>query len=172
MIKIRPEKDTDHVAIYEVNRRTFGQEDEPRLVNNLRKSESYVDGLSLVAEKDGEVVGHILFTKISIEPHQEDFIALSLAPIAVKPEYQRQGIGSKLVNEGLKSCRSRGFNTIIVIGHPKYYPRFGFTLAREKGLESSIPVPDEAFMVLELVSGSLDGIEGNVIFPPEFDEFV
>jgi len=98
-------------------------------------------------------------------------MALSIAPVAVLPEYQGQGIGSKLIDEGLITCKSRGFKVVIVYGHPEYYPRFGFLQARNKGLESSIPVPDEAFMVLELVPGSLDGVEGTVILPPEFDEF-
>lgn len=138
----------------------------------LRESENYVDGLSLVALKDGKIVGHILFTKITIEPENEDFIALSLAPISVLPEYQRQGIGKKLVSEGLKACRMKGFNIIVVIGHPEYYPKFGFTTARDKGLESSIPVPDEAFMVLELIPESLNDVKGRVVFPAEFDEFV
>lgn len=170
MIKYRPEKDADRAAIFEINRLAFGQENEFRLINGIRESENYVNGLSLVAEKDGEVVGHILFSKIHIESPNSDFAALALAPIAVRPDLQRQGIGSNLIIEGLKACKSMGYKSIIVIGHPNYYPRFGFSSAREKGLEAPFPVPDEVFMVLELVPGSLNGIEGIVKFPQEFDE--
>lgn len=170
MFKCRPEKDADRKAIFEINRLAFGQETESCLVDMIRESENYVNGLSLVAEKEGEVVGHILFTKISLEPPNGDFVGLALAPMAVRPDLQRQGIGSSLIIEGLKACKSRGYKTIIVIGHPNYYPRFGFSSAREKGLESPFPVPDEAFMVLELVPGCLDGVEGIITFAPEFTE--
>jgi putative acetyltransferase len=172
MIKIRPEKGSDREGIYKVNELAFRRNVESRLVDKLRESESYVDGLSLVVRKDYEIVGHILFTKVTIEPVNEDFVALSLAPLAVKPEHQRQGIGSYLVTEGLQRCRSKGFNTVIVVGHPEYYPRFGFISARKNGLELSVPVPDEPFMVKELVPGSLYKIKGTVILPPEFDEFI
>lgn len=170
MVKYRPEKDADRAAIFEINRLAFGQENESRLIDRIRESENYVNGLSLVAEKEGEVVGHILFSKIHIESSSNDFVALALGPIAVRPDLQRQGIGSSLIIEGLKACKSRGYKAIIVIGHPNYYPRFGFSSAREEGLESQLPVPDEVFMVLELVPGSLNGIEGIVKFPSEFDE--
>lgn len=168
MIEYRSEKDADRAVIFEINRLAFGQENEACLVDMLRESENYVNGLSLVAEKEGEVVGHILFTKISLEPPNGDFVALALAPMAVRPDLQRQGIGSGLIIEGLKACEYRGYKAIIVIGHPNYYPRFGFSSARGKGLEAPFPVPEEAFMVLELVPGSLDGIDGIVKFPPEF----
>lgn len=170
MIKIRPETPADQSAIYDVNHLAFGREIEPRLVNNLRESENWVEGLSLVAEKEGEVVGHILFTKTPIETPQKDINALTLAPVAVMPNLQRQGIGSGLITEGLKACKLLGYEIVIVVGHPDYYPRFGFKQARENGLESSIEVSDEPFMVLELVPETLDGIKGMVRFPPEFSE--
>jgi putative acetyltransferase len=172
MIKIRPEKEIDREDIYKVNELAFGRDVESRLVDSLRNSESYVEGLSLVAEHVGEIIGHIMFTRISTDPENEKFVGVSLAPIAVLPDCQKKGIGSKLIREGIKACKSKSFKAIIVIGHPEYYPKFGFTQAREKGLESSIPVPDEAFKVLELVTGSLEGTEGKIIFASEFDEFI
>jgi putative acetyltransferase len=172
VVIIRPEKENDREYIYKVNELAFGRDVESRLVDSLRSSKSYVEGLSLVAEHVGEIVGHIMFTRISTDPGNEKFLGVSLAPVAVLPDYQNQGIGSKLIREGIKACKSRSFEAIIVIGHPEYYPKFGFTQARGKGLESSIPVPDEAFMVLELVPGSLEGMEGKIIFASEFDEFI
>lgn len=124
----------------------------------------------LAAENEKEMLGHILFTKISIVPDQEGFNAVILGPLAVKPGLQRQVIDSSLVSEGIKVCKSKGYNSIIVIGHPDYHPRFGFKSASAKGLESPVPVLDEAFMVLELVPGSLDGVAGKIIFPQEFFE--
>jgi len=172
MIKYRPEKDKDHSAIFETNLLAFPEDNEARLVDMLRDSESYVNGLSIVAEKEEKVVGHILFTKLTIESSKGDFVALSLAPLAVKPDFQRQGIGSGLVKEGIKACELLGYKAIVVVGHPEYYPRFGFSSAREKGLEAPFPVPDEAFMVYELVPGYLDNIQGMVKLAPEFDEFI
>ena len=131
----------------------------------LRKSEHYVPGLSLVAVKDGRVVGHILFTRLAIETQGRVFEALSLAPLAVMPAFQGQGIGSGLVTEGLNACKGLGFKAVVVVGHPDYYPRFGFSSARAKGLDAPFPVPDEAFMVRELVSGALDGISGIIRRP-------
>lgn len=172
MIKYRPEKDTDRAAIFETNKLAFPEDNEARLVDMLRESENYVDGLSIVAEKDGEIVGHILFTKLTIESPEGDFVVLSLAPLAVKPDFQKQGIGSGLVKEGIKVCKSLEYKAIVVVGHPEYYPRFGFIPAREKGLEAPFPVPDEAFMVYELSPGYLDNKGGVIRYPPEFDEFL
>jgi putative acetyltransferase len=97
------------------------------------------------------------------------FPALALAPMAVHPEFQNQGIGSRLVMEGLERYRSLGHRIVVVLGHPKYYPRFGFTSARAKGLEAPFPVPDEAFMVAELVPGGLDTVSGMTVYPAPFE---
>lgn len=167
---IRPENIDDYTAIFEVNRLAFSGKAEPRLVEALRRSDDFISELSLVAEKSGDIVGHILFSPITIETQTGAVPALSLAPIAVRPELQRRGIGSELVRQGLERCRRLGHNIVIVIGHPHYYPRFGFSSARAQGLEAPFAVPDEAFMALELVPGALDGIEGMVIYPPAFNE--
>ncbi|WP_424359382.1 GNAT family N-acetyltransferase [Methanocella sp. MCL-LM] len=166
---IRAETADDYAGIYEVNWQAFERAAESRLVNMLRESEHYVPGLSLVAVKDGQVVGHIMFTRLAIETQDGIIESLSLAPVAVLPAFQGQGIGSKLVTEGLKACKTLGFKSVVVVGHPEYYPRFGFSSARAKGIDAPFPVPDEAFMVQELVPGALDGIRGMIRLPKEFE---
>jgi putative acetyltransferase len=89
--------------------------------------------------------------------------------VGLHPEFQKQGIGSKLVRQGLERCRNLGYKVVIVVGHPNYYPRFGFTTARAKGLDAPFLVPDEAFVVIELAPGALNGISGMVIYPPAFE---
>jgi putative acetyltransferase len=170
MITIRPETAEDYAAIAEVNRLAFGQEDEARLVEALRRSPDFIAELSLVAVEAGRVVGHILFSPVVIETKDGPVPALALAPMAVRPEVQNQGIGSELVRDGLERCRSLGHKIVVVVGHPGYYPRFGFSPARAQGLEAPFPVPDEAFLALELVPGALDGVAGMVKFPPPFSE--
>lgn len=172
MITVRIETKKDYPVIYEVNKLGFNRENEAKLVDNLRKSSGFIPELSLVAIKDGKIVGHILFSKVRIKNDKGEITVLTLAPIAVLPKHQRQGIGSLLIKKGLAACKELGWNVIVTIGHPDYYPRFGFTPARQKGLEISFkdPIPDEAFMVCELKSGALKDIEGTVELPPVFEE--
>ncbi|UCE41198.1 MAG: N-acetyltransferase [Candidatus Aminicenantes bacterium] len=170
MITVRVERNEDIGAIHLVNRMAFGQEDEAVLVQRIRESSGFIPALSLVAVKDSRVVGHILFSQIHIVTPKEDVAVLSLAPMAVLPEFQNLGIGSQLVNTGLEKCRESGHTIVVVIGHPQYYPRFGFVPAGKKGLDLLFSVPAEAFMVCELLPNALDGIEGTVIYPPEFAE--
>ena len=170
---IRPEQPSDFAAIAEVNRLAFGGEAEAALVAKLRASEDFVEGLSLVAVKGGQVVGHILMSRVRVRPEggaARAFPALSLAPMAVRPELQNQGIGSRLVSFGLSEARRLGHGFVVVVGHPHYYPKFGFEPARPKGLEAPFPVPDEAFMVLELAPGALRGVKGTVVYPAAFVE--
>lgn len=134
-------------------------EGEAKLVEAIRASEGFVPELSLVAVAH-EIIRHILFSMISIETQHGDVPTVGLAPMAVKPECQNQGIGSKLVREGLRKCEELGFAHVFVLGHPGFYPRFGFTPAKTRGIESPFPVPDEVFMVYEIKPGSLDGIKG------------
>ena len=120
---IRSEQLADHAAIAEVNREAFGQEGEPRLVAALRKAEGFDPALSLVALRDDAIVGHILFSPIQIEREGGDVPAIALAPMAVRPAFQRQGIGSALVRGGLEACRRAGHRIVVVLGHAEYYPR-------------------------------------------------
>ena len=170
MTTIRPETAEDYEAIREVNQLAFGREEEARLVEALRRLPDFIPELSLVGIEAGRVVGHILFSPMVIETQEGAVPALALAVLAVRPEFQNQGIGSELVRDGLERCRSLGHRIVVVIGHPKYYPRFGFSPARAQGLKVPFPVPYEAFLALELVPGALDGLAGMVKYPPPFDE--
>lgn len=160
------ETQSDGEAIRDVNVRAFGRENEARLIDLLRVSIHFIPDLSLVAVDAAHVVGHILFSRIHIQMPKRDVPALALAPMAVLPEYQNRGVGSALVRHGLAESRRLGHRIVVVVGHPSYYPRFGFSSARAKGLEA--PYPDPAFMVQELVPGALDGVRGAVEYPPEF----
>lgn len=122
-----------------------------------------------MATFDGEVVGHVLFSEVSLEPPAESFRAVGLAPLAVLPNHQRRGIGSRLIHDGLDACRNAGYDAVMVLGHSTYYPRFGFVRASDYGLDNEYGV-DEAFMVMELVQGSLVGRSGMVRYAPEFGE--
>lgn len=170
MLKIRREQKEDYPAVREIHELAFQGATEARLVEALRDSDDFMPGLSVVAVQGQKVVGHILFSLVSIQTKGGSAPALVLAPMAVAPEYQNQGIGSELVRHGLKKCLNQGHEIVLVIGHPDYYPRFGFEPATRIGLTLPISVPDEAFMVLELVPGALEGKHGTVRFPPPCDE--
>ncbi len=170
MVVVRSEEPSDYQKIYEINKIAFGGEVEARLVNNLRKTKGFIPQLSLVAEKDGKVVGHILFSIIHINTGEDNIPVLALAPMAVLPEYQKQGIGSLMIKEGLKKSKELGYKIVVLVGHPDYYPRFGFVPAKEKGLKLPFDAPDEAFMVYEIIPNSLVGISGTIEYPPEFAE--
>jgi putative acetyltransferase len=168
LLVIRSETPEDVPAIRRVNEAAFGQGTEADMVDKLRKRGALT--LSLVAVKDGQIVGHITFSPVRIESPGSSFEAIALAPMSVLPAYQRQGIGSKLVRAGLKDCRQLGYDIVVLVGHPNYYPRFGFIPARPKGLECEFEVPNEAWLVLELKKGALAGRRGTVRFQPEFKE--
>lgn len=168
MIIIRSETSEDYTAIFEVNKLAFEQENEARLVEKIRQ-DNFNSQLSLVAVKSSKVVGHILFSNIIIQSQKGDFSALALAPLAVHPEFQNQGIGSQLVQQGLRKCQSLGHKIVVVIGHPTFYTRFGFSSATAKGLSVVWQVPDEAFLILELRPDALNGISGVVKYPSVFD---
>ena len=164
---VRHEASDDCPAIREVNERAFGQPDEANLVDALRgKVEPFI---SLVAERDGRVVGHILLTPVTIDSDDGvTSMAMGLGPMAVLPECQQQGIGSQLVRAGLQECRKIGQFVVFVLGHPTYYPRFGSEPAPPKGLVCQWDVPDEAFMVIELRPGALAGRRGLVRYAEAF----
>jgi putative acetyltransferase len=164
-IIVRPESTADEDAIRHVNRLAFGQDEEARLVDALRDG-GYVR-VSLVAEQAGQIVGHILFSDLPIITRAGTVPALALAPMAVLPELQNQGIGSALVQQGLETCRQQGHRVVVVLGHAHFYPRFGFSPKLAANLDSPFSGSD-SFMALELVPGALDGVVGRVQYPPPF----
>ena len=168
MLTIRMETPEDIGAIRYVNEQAFGQEAEAEIVEKLRKRVALT--LSLVAIQGNEVVGHIAFSPVEVESEHSGFKAIALAPMGVLPAYQRKGIGSQIVRAGLEECRRLGHEIVVVLGHPDYYPRFGFVPARPRGIECEFEVPDEAWMILELREGVLAGRQGTVRFQPEFKE--
>ncbi len=127
--------------------------------------------LSLVAELDGNIVGHILFTPIRIVTPGGESSAVGLGPMAVLPAYQRQGIGSQLIEYGLSECKKMDTTLVIVLGHPDYYPRFGFQKASIFGIRCQETVPEDAFMLAELAEGAAQGFSNGVVYyQPEFWE--
>jgi len=164
---IRPEEMADRDAVYTLNVAAFETPAEAGLVDLLReKAEPTV---SLVAEQEGEVVGHIMFSPVTLSGHP-GLVAMGLAPMAVLPEYQRKGVGSEMVKAGLERCRELGAAAVVVLGHPEYYPRFGFVPSSRFGIACEYEVPEEVFMMLELESGALDGKNGTISYHPAFNE--
>jgi putative acetyltransferase len=166
-IHIREEQPADRVAIFDAVHRAFEQDAEARLVDRLRDG-GYVR-LSLVAEIDEQLVGHILYSDLPIVGPSGTTPALALAPMAVVPEHQSQGIGSALIRKSLQLCQEHGHKIVVVLGHQHYYPRFGFSQELAKPLES--PYAGDSFMALELVPGALTDVQGRVEYAPPFAEF-
>jgi putative acetyltransferase len=162
---IRPEQPDDIAAIRAVNEAAFDTRAEADLVDLLRAQASPL--ISLVAHDEGAVVGHILFSPVSLLGHPDATI-MGLAPMAVLPMHQRRGIGSALVRAGLDACREGEFDAVIVLGHAAYYPRFGFQPASRFGIGCEYDVPDEVFLALELQPGALSGLSGTIRYHPAF----
>jgi predicted N-acetyltransferase YhbS len=168
-ITIRQEVKEDYKRVFKITKLAFGQEKESKLIEKIRKGPNFVPELSLVAEKNNEIVGHILFSKMKIVGESE-YETLMLAPLAVIPELQKQGIGGKLVKKGIEKAIELGFDSIIVVGHKDYYPKFGFQKASKWGIKCPFEVPDGAFMAIELTKKALENKAGVVQFPEEFME--
>ncbi len=151
-------------AIRAVNTAAFGGRYEADLVDKLRADGCAI--VSLVAEVDAGIIAHIMFSRMWIKTPAGLTSAVALAPVAVLPEHQRKRTGGRLIRQGLDLLQSRGENIVIVVGHPDYYPRFGFSREKARSLQS--PFPADAFMAIELSSGALDGIRGAVVYPPAF----
>ncbi|HEY8518334.1 MAG TPA: N-acetyltransferase [Candidatus Binatia bacterium] len=163
---IRPESPRDVAAIRRVNELAFGRRAEADIVDRLRERARPI--VSQVAEDGGEIAGHILISPVTLAS-RPDLLLMGLAPLAVMPERQRQGIGSALVTAGLEECRSLGAAAVVVLGHAAYYPRFGFRPASLFGLRSEYDVADDVFMALELRDGTLAGVSGTVRYHPALD---
>ena len=165
-LTIRPERDVDAAAIRAVTSAAFPTPAEATLVDALRRQQASV--ISLVAEDGDRVVGHILFSPVTL--NGSDQAMLGLAPMAVSPERQRQGIGTGLVRAGLDASRERGAAAVVVVGHPAFYPRFGFVPASRFSLRCEYDVPDDVFMAIELIPGVLR-TGGFVRYHPAFADF-
>ena len=163
-IYIRIETGSDRAAIREIHKDAFGTELEAILVDQLR-AQGHAK-LSLVAEINGVLVGHILFSAMNIKTESEAVTALALAPLSVRPEWQRQGVGTQLVKEGLRQCRMDGHRIVLVVGHAAYYPRFGFSRSLAEPISS--PYSGETFMALELEPDALSGVCGTAHYPKPF----
>jgi putative acetyltransferase len=163
-VTVRSERVTDYEAIRHVNETAFGQADEASLVDELREQGHAV--YSLVAEVSGRVVGHILFSRLQVESETGLVRGLSLAPMAVEPGSQHMGIGTLLIEEGLRRCREGNWQCIFVVGYPDYYRRFGFSAELAAPFESHYS--GEAFMAIELESDILHGKRGRAVYPDVF----
>lgn len=168
MIGIRRERSGDEAAIFEINRLAFETELEAGIVDGLRLAE--VPLISVVAQIDDRIVGHLLFSPVMVDGQGTGLEYAGLAPMAVHPNHQRRGIGSQLVRAGLEMCREEKGRLVFVLGHPDYYPRFGFQPAAEHGLHFVDPELDPYFFVIELENGALDGASGAVEYHELFAE--
>jgi len=162
---IRGEERGDWALVHAVNESAFPTPAEANLVDALREQAEPL--VSLVAEDHGAIVGHILFSPVSLSGHSSLKI-MGLGPMAVAPEHQRKGIGTALVRGGLEQCRTLGIGAVVVLGHPSYYPRFGFSPSSRFGIGCEYDVPEEVFMVVELESGFLRGASGKITYHGAF----
>lgn len=170
-MKIRPETSSDYPSIAEVNIKAFGTENEAKLIEKIRSSPRYIPELSLVAQIDNKIVGYILFSYIDLinQENCATLPVLGLAPLAVIPEYQNQGIGTSLVNTGLEIAHQQQEVLVVVLGHPEYYSRFGFETSINYQIQSPFDVPDEVFMV-KFISSYQEKYQGKIVYPPAFNE--
>lgn len=168
---LREEEASDYKKVFEINFAAFKQENESKLINALRNNfDVFIPELSIVAELNKEIVGHILFTKIQIKNAEGIvFESLALAPMAVLPDFQNLGIGTRLVAHGLEKAKQLNFKSVIVLGHENYYPKFGFKPAHLWNIKAPFEVPLNYFMAIELQQDSLKNISGTVIYPKEFE---
>ena len=164
-MNIRPETEKDKTAIQQINQSAFETFAEATLVDTLREQCHPI--ISLIAEEDRKVVGHIMFSPVALN-RSSDIKIMGLAPMAVLPNYQRKGIGAALVQAGLDECKKLGFGTVVVLGHTNYYPKYGFISAVQFGINCEYDVPEDAFMVLELEAGYLAGVKGKIQYHSAF----
>jgi len=165
-IAVRLEAASDQSAVFRVTAAAFGREKEARLVDALRVSDAFVPELSLVAEKDGTIAGYILFTKVEFT-RDPSHRGLAIGPVSVAPDMQKLGIGAELIKTGIGKARKLGFDSVILLGHPEYYPRFGFVPASNWNITTSYNAPNATF-ALELRQGALDHTAGEARYAKEF----
>ena len=175
-INVRQETESDRTAIADVIIAAYkdvyySNKREQIMVERLRKSSSFIPELSLVAEDDnGNMAGHILLTKLQIQHQDQSYEGLALAPLSIKPDYQNQGIGGTLIMESHSIARGLGYKYIVVLGHAKYYPKFGYELISNYTISLPIKVAEANCMIISLIENGLSGVAGKVIYPEEFFE--
>lgn len=174
-MRIRVEVETDYPIVENLIEEAFKEAEysdhkEHHLVNRLRASNEFIPPLSLVLEKDGQIVGHSLLTKIKINQSGDSTVALTLSPVSVLPAFQNQGIGTALINASLEQAKALGYPGIIVLGHADYYKKFGFVPASTFNIVAPFDVPDAFYMALALNEGALKNIQGTVEYSPAFME--
>ncbi len=172
---IRKERPTDFQIVFSLIKEAFEHEPfsdgkEHFLVERLRQSDSFIPELSLIAEINEEIVGHILLSRLSIKNETDRFESLALAPVSVLPSHQRKGIGSLLIQEAHKRAKALGFRSIVLLGHEDYYPKFGYKVAETFGIDFPFDAPARNCMVLELVPDGLLHVKGTVEYPKAFFE--
>ena len=172
-VTIRQEKPEDYntvAMLIEDAFRTerFSDHQEQFLVDRLRKSPTFIPELSMVAEHDGDVIGHILLTRININNDENSFKSLALAPVSVTPAHQKKGIGATLINAAHQKAKELGFNSIVLLGHETYYPRFGYELTSKYGIKFPFDIPEKYCMVKSLTEDGLNGVNGLVEYPEAF----
>ncbi len=175
MTIIREERSDDHAIVYDIVQAAFATMQhssgtEQLIVERLRKSDAFIPELSLVAESDGQITGHILLSKIQVKSNVKEHTILSLAPVSVSPDRQRQGIGSQLITWAHDRALQLGYNAVVLIGHSSYYPRFGYEPAANFDISFPYDSPSENCMAIELKKGALDDVSGEVVYPREFYE--
>jgi len=174
-IIIRQEQPKDHATVFQIVETAFktmkySSHTEQFIVEKLRKSDAFISELSLVAELEGQLVGYIILSKIHIDSSNHLIDALSLGPVAVLPEFQKQGIGGQLIKKAHKIAKSLGHEIIILLGHKDYYPRFGYELTSKYGIQLPFDSAPENCMVLGLNTNSLKGVSGKVVYSKPFLE--
>ncbi|MFD1292593.1 GNAT family N-acetyltransferase [Lutibacter holmesii] len=174
-ITIRKETEIDFENVFNLIKKAFESEKlsdhkEQFLVERLRKSNAFISELSIVAEINEEIIGHILLTKLKIKNKVSVFESLALAPVSVLPKFQRKGIGEKLIVAAHKKASELGYKSIVLLGHTDYYPKFGYKQADKFGIVFPFEAPKENCMVKELVENGLNGVSGCVAYPKEFNE--
>ena len=174
-ITIRQEHPSDYKTVFDLIEEAFKNEQlsdqkEQILVEKLRKSSEFIPELSLVAVFNDEIIGHILLTKIKILNNNRSFDSLALAPVSVKPNFQKKGVGGKLIIESHRIAKILGHHSIVLLGHENYYPKFGYELASKYNIKIPFDAPDENCMVIELTENGLQGVSGTVQYSKAFYE--
>lgn len=170
-LKFREEKREDYIQVFRLNQLVFERDAEAKLVDALRQNpKAFIPELSIVAKLDDKLVGYILFTKNFITNSKgEKHDSLTLAPLSVHPKYQHKGIGTQLLQKGLAKAKIMGYTSVIVLGHPEYYGKFGFTSCYNWGIRTAFEIPEDTLMAMELSKNGLRGVQGVISYPKEFD---